>query len=330
MGEAAREAGATVSSLDIEQKFKTPLHLLKLRKLVADADILHTHMFHANIIGRICRPALNIDVLVNTIHNVFESQKSSQNPDAKMLQHYAYEYTASLCEFTSCVSRAAYDRFVDIGAVVPDQASVVYNGINTEKFRPSPSSRKKIRDSHDVSNDFIWLSVGRFFEQKDHATLLRAFAMMEHDNARLWLVGHGKLREELEALVQDLSLGNQVELLGTVGDVDTYMATADGFALSPRWEGFGIVFAEAQATELPVVSTNVGGIPEVVEDQESGLLVPPETPDALSSALDRVTGMSQASRQEMGRKGRTMVNEKFSSPTIADEWEQRYRKLINS
>ena len=330
MGEAARNAGAKISSLNIKQKIEAPLRLLNLRGLVGNADVLHTHMFHPNIIGRVCRPVLDVDVLVNTIHNVFESEESFRNPSVKTLRNYTYEYTSGRCDFTSCVSQAAYNRFVDVKAVVPERAGVIYNGVNTEKFSPSPNARESIRESKDISNEFVWLSVGRFFEQKDHATLLKAFARMEQKNVRLWLVGHGELREKLETLVRNLSLEDRVQFLGTVDDVAAYMAAADGFALSPKWEGFGIVFAEAQASELPVVSTNVGGIPEVVEDEESGFLVPPETPDAVAAALDHVTGMSQTSRRKIGAKGRANVKENFSLPTIADEWEQRYRELTNN
>lgn len=329
MGEAAREVGAKVSSLNIERKFRSPLHLPKLRRLVGDVHVLHTHMFHPNIISRICEPFLNFDVLVNTIHNVFESEKSYKNPNKKTLRNYAYQYTKSKCDFVSCVSREAYDRFTDIGAVTPKQADVVYNGIDTENFSLSPSVREEVRNGHNISDEFVWLSVGRFFEQKDHRTLLRAFAMMEHDDARLWLIGHGELRPRLEALVNELSLQNRVEFLGTVEDVADYMAAADGFTLSPKWEGFGIVFAEAQASELPVVSTNVGGIPEVVEDRKSGILVPSESPDELSAALDRVTGMPQISRQKMGKTGRAKIDENFSSSVIASEWEQHYYRLVN-
>lgn len=328
MGEAAREAGATVSTLNINNKLTAPVRLMKLRKLVGNVDILHTHMFHANIMGRICRPGLNIGALVNTIHNVFESGESFRNPDSKTLRNYAYEYTTNRCDFTSCVSREAYDRFIDLSAITPEQAGVVYNGVDTTEFQPSETQREEIRNAHNISDEFVWLSVGRFFEQKDHKTLLKAFQSVEADNARLWLIGHGELREELERLAQKFNLSDRIGFLGTVDDVAAYMAAADGFTLSPRWEGFGIVFAEAQASELPVVATDVGGVPEVVDHGRTGLLVPPETPVALSAALNEVTAMSSASRQAMGEEGRAYVKQTFSLPTIADEWEQHYNELI--
>lgn len=328
MGEKARAAGASVMSLEITQKSRAPLHLLKLRRIVGEADILHTHMYHANLIGRLCRPFLSVDTLVNTIHNVFESGHSYTNPEKKTGRNYAYQFTSNLCDFTSCVSLEAHNRFVDIGVLNPDTADVVYNGIDTEKFHPSPASRKTIRQKHGVSDEFVWLSVGRFFEQKDHATLLKAFAKMGTPKRRLWLVGHGDLRDQLEGLAEELGIENRVNFLGTVKDVAKYMAAADGFTLSSKWEGFGIVFAEAQASELPVVATDVGGIPEVVQDGEGGFLVPPERPDRLATELDRVTAMPAEKRKAIGERGREHVSRNFGISTVATEWERVYRDLL--
>jgi glycosyltransferase involved in cell wall biosynthesis len=328
MGEKAREAGATVTSLNVEEKWRAPIRLLRLRHLVGDADIFHTHMFHANLIGRLWRPFLSIEALVNTIHNVFESRSAYTNPRKKTIRNYAYEFTRNRSDFTSCVSLEAYNRFVDIGALSPDTASIVYNGVDTEKFQPSPSARERVRERHDIADEFVWLSVGRFFEQKDHATLLSAFERMEALDTYLWLIGHGELRSELAEKTERLGIEHRVRFLGTVDDVAEYMAAADGFTLSSKWEGFGIVFAEAQACGLPVVATDVGGIPEVVKDGESGFLVPPENPQRLATALDRIVRMPTKKRSELGTHGRQNVEQNFSITAIADQWEEIYRNLV--
>jgi glycosyltransferase involved in cell wall biosynthesis len=154
------------------------------------------------------------------------------------------------------------------------------------------------------------VAVGRLVEKKGFADLVEAAARLAGDRPldRVLVVGDGPLRGELEATVARLGLGEAVELPGAVGQdglVERYRA-ADVFCLSSFAEGVPVVLMEAMACELPVVAPRINGIPELVEDGVSGLLVPPARPDALADALAVLAGEPER-RAAMGRAGRARV-----------------------
>lgn len=161
------------------------------------------------------------------------------------------------------------------------------------------------------------LSVGRLVEKKGFDDLLRAISLARH-RCRLVIVGDGPLRQELEDLVSKLGIADRVRMLGALdhdSSLDWYKR-ADIFVLACKVARDGdrdsmpVVTKEAMAAGLPVISTSEVGVPEMVDDEKTGLLVPPSDPEALAAALDQLLADS-ALRQEMGRLGRQVVVERF-------------------
>jgi glycosyltransferase involved in cell wall biosynthesis len=136
----------------------------------------------------------------------------------------------------------------------------------------------------------LLVACGRLTRQKDHATLLAAFARVrrEHPSATLWIVGEGELRGALEADVAARGLSGAVWLPGFQPNPYPFMAAADLFVLSSRWEGFGNVVVEAMALGAPVVATDTHGPRAILEDGVSGVIVPPEDEGRLAAALLRL------------------------------------------
>jgi glycosyltransferase involved in cell wall biosynthesis len=148
--------------------------------------------------------------------------------------------------------------------------------------------------------------VARFRPQKGHTDLLAAFALVRSqvEDARLILVGDGKLASELRRQAEELDLSESVEFRGTADDVWSQLAEAHVFALASLYEPLGIAVLEAMAAGLPVVATAVGGIPELVEPGRTGVLVPPGSPVAMANELtklltdpERRSRMSSAARR---------------------------------
>src|SRR5262249_49372094 len=139
-------------------------------------------------------------------------------------------------------------------------------------------------------NEIVILTVGALAERKGHSTLLQAAAQLQQKGLRLryLICGDGPLRTALEYESQLLGLMENVHFLGFCPDIVNYLAVADVFVHVPLWEGLGIAVIEALAAGLPVVASRVGGIPELVKDGHSGLLVPPQEPDALTTAITRM------------------------------------------
>ena len=172
------------------------------------------------------------------------------------------------------------------------------------------------------------LAVARLIEQKDQATLLHAFArvLATAPDARLAVLGWGRLEGQLRALVSQLGLDGSAYLLGRV-DPRAWLERADVFAHSPRWEGFGIVLLEAMLAGLPVVATRVSAIPEIVIDGETGLLVPPGDVAAFAAALASLLG-DEERRTRFGRAGRERARSEFSVARMADRTIALYEGVV--
>jgi glycosyltransferase involved in cell wall biosynthesis len=324
MGLEARRIGIPTESLEMRRGFPDPRGLLRLVRLVRawQPDVLHSHMVHANLMARALRLFVRIPVMVSTIHSLHEGGR---------LRMAAYRLTNGLVDQMTIVSEAAAKRFVTEGIIPQELLRVVPNGVDTDRFRNVPASaRESIRRSLQLEHEFLWLAVGRFEIPKDYPNMLRGFARVRERNpeAVLLLVGQGSLQEETEALAQALGLGTRVRFVGVRHDVPELMSAADGYVMSSAWEGMPVVLLEAAAAGLPIVATSVGGVQEVVCDQESGFLVPPGDPEALGRAMLRLMGLSGAQRDSMGERGREHVGSRYGLSRVVEQWENLYREVL--
>ncbi|HSQ22750.1 MAG TPA: glycosyltransferase family 4 protein, partial [Coriobacteriia bacterium] len=213
-----------------------------------------------------------------------------------------------------------------LGVLAGRLTTTVYNGIATPSAWPAPGEfRSELGLSEGVP---LGLSIGRFHEQKDQATLLRAWSLVRDrlPDAVLALIGAGELEDEVHALAASLGLAESFRLLAPRTDLAPAYADADVFVLSSRWEGLPYVVLEAMSFGLPVVSTRVDGIPEAVTDGESGLLVPPGDPESLASAIVGLLGDPDV-RARMGAAGEAAVRERFGLERMADELVAVYRSV---
>jgi glycosyltransferase involved in cell wall biosynthesis len=174
----------------------------------------------------------------------------------------------------------------------------------------------------------IVLSAGRLEEPKDQSTLLRAWRVVaaSHPDALLVIVGSGSLESRLRGEIAAHAAGRSIRLIGPRATLAEAYADADVFALSSRWEGLPYVLLEAMACGLPVASTNVDGIPEAVVDEVSGLLVPPQEPTALGTAIERLVADPEL-RGRLGAAGRERVGVEFTLERMIARVAGAYREL---
>lgn len=284
-------------------------------------QILHSHMVHANLLARLARPLGQVPVLICTVHTINEGGR---------WREWAYRLTDPFCDLTIQVSRAGLERYVRIGAVPRHKIRFIPNGVDTNRFRPDPEARGRLREELKLGDAFIWLAVGRFEEAKDYPNMLQAFAEVLHvrEDVVLLIAGQGSQREKAQCLAEKLGIGSKVLFLGVRKDIPDLMNAADAYVMSSAWEGMPIVLLEAGAVGLPIVATDVGGNREVVVDGKSGFLVPPKDPDALARAMLRLMDLSPEERRSMGEYGRTHIEESYSLERVVDQWETLYRELI--
>ena len=169
------------------------------------------------------------------------------------------------------------------------------------------------------------ISVGRLAEAKDQSTLLSAIDVLEKQgrNIYLILVGNGEMQIPLEKEISQKRLKDCVYLAGGRSDVYQLLPGADAFILSSKREGFPMSILEAMASGLPVIATNVGGIPEVIKDEQNGILVSPQDQNALANAICRVLDDSTLA-SKLARRARTTVELSYSIRAVAKAYSGIY------
>ena len=281
--------------------------------------VVHAHMVHANIFARLSRIFLPIPKLICTAHSNNEGGK------VRML---AYRATHYLSDLTTNVSQSASDSFETLGAVPKNGITTIYNGIDLERFQRNEQANLEVRLALGLSdNDLMLLAVGRLHEAKDYPNLFHAIEILlkqddEHKNIHLFVVGYGDLRSELEHLLAEKKLSTQVHLLGRRSDIPQLMSAADLFILSSAFEGFGLVVAEAMASNTFVVATDCGGVKEVMGN--TGILVPPKDSVALSEGLITAINLAQPDIIENNIKAFKYVKKNFDLQLIIDKWLELY------
>jgi glycosyltransferase involved in cell wall biosynthesis len=178
------------------------------------------------------------------------------------------------------------------------------------------------------ANAPLVLAIGRLIEQKDHATLLEAFARVRRTrpDARLAILGWGPLEAQTKELVRRLGLDDATLVLGRVEPRD-WLARADVFAHTSQWEGFGIVLLEAMLARLPVVATRVSAIPEIVVDGETGLLTPAGDDAAVADSLGRLLD-DVALRRRLGEAGLNRAHAEFSVQCMVEQTMRVYDEAL--
>lgn len=283
-------------------------------------QFVHAHMVHANLLARVARIFVRIPVLVCTAHSINEGGRARE---------IAYRATDFLSDMTSQVSSAGLSRYVREHVVPADKIRFIPNGVSLSRFSLRHDERCRLRCALGVDDAFVWLSVGRFENPKDQLTLIKAFSLVKNcRKAVLLLVGDGSQRGWSEDCVRDLGLEHRVMFLGIRNDVSELMSASDAFVLSSRWEGMPLVLLEAAAVGLPVVASDVGGVPEVVVNGVSGFLVPPSQPEALSIEMSKLMSMSSNELEIMGQAGSQYVGNCFSLDSVTSQWEDLYLELL--
>ena len=243
-----------------------------------------------NVWGRIFGAATRVPVVIGSLRN-----------------RVARQYDNWLWHLNRCMvvnAESLKDLLAQDFAVDPNRVEVVPNGVDTGYFSPDLSHR-------DARPSLIY--VGRLVEQKDPLTLLKAFqsVVKRMPDAGLIMVGNGHLRPQIDDFVRSNELESSVTVLNGTEDIRSHFREAWGFVLPSLFEGSPNVVLEAMACGLPIVSTRVDGVPELVTDGETGFLVEPKDPDSLAQAMIKLLSNDETCR-EMGKKARETVMREFS------------------
>jgi glycosyltransferase involved in cell wall biosynthesis len=225
------------------------------------------------------------------------------------------------------VGRTVKTALVENEGIPGNRIDVILNGIDTDRFAASAGVRAAVRAELGLAaGDYAVMMVARLDPIKDHATAVRACAQAAAavPNLRLVVVGDGPERAAVEGLVREMNLGGRVRLLGTRHDVPRLLTATDTLLLTSVSEGVPLTVIEAMATGVPVVSTDVGSVSDVVTHGVCGLLAPAREAAALAAHLETL-GKAPLLRVAMGDRGRARAVAELSEVAMAD----RYAELFD-
>lgn len=276
-------------------------------------DIIHSHMVHANILTRLVRLITPMKKLISTAHN------SNEGGWQRM---WVYRLTHNLANITTNVSKEASLSFEEKMAVPKGGMLTLYNGIDLNKYYWRKDARASLLKEFKISlEDNIILSVGRLTEQKDFPNLLHAIYELKNSSEikfKLLIAGDGEEKNNIMNLIQKLSLSDDVLLLGRRDDIPNLMSAADLFVLPSKYEGFGLVVAEAMACRCLVVATDSGGVSEVLNNNNF-LSLSSDSHD-LCNKIQYALTLDKDTRKNVIIKNLKHVEENFSLDSIIDKW----------
>ena len=275
-------------------------------------DVVHTHLYvlhYAFLAMLLCR----VPVRIHTVHTIAQKEVDRIG---KLIHWIVFRMgrvvPVSISLEVANTVRVLYGRGI--------RTPVIYNGIPTVRFVREAGLRV-VKDGKNV----VLLNIGRFVPLKGHLLLIEAFCLSikEYPWMQLWLVGDGESRTAMEKAVSEKGLQGKISFLGIREDVPNLLAECDLFVLTSNYEGFSLTVSEAMAAGKPVVSTRVGGVPELIEDGLTGFLVPPHDSKALSQAILQLAKDINL-RQKMGKAGQKKALKRFDISRTARGYEALY------
>jgi len=281
-------------------------------------DVVHTHSTEAGIVGRFAAAIAGVPHVVHTVHGVpfTDDRTAALNWFVLACERVAANYTDRIVTNADVIAEEYLER--DIGT--REQYTTIYSGVELDSFRAAkpaedlPGKRPRV------------VMIGRLADGKGFDVMLDAAELVCEDDASVCFVGTGPLYDSLSEQIADHELSDSVFLTGYRDDVPNVLAASDVLVLPSFREGTPRVITEAMASGLPVVATDIAGIPEQVEDGESGYLIPTGDADVLADRLDELLSDRQL-RERMGQRGYER-SKQFSVEAMLDELDGLYRELL--
>jgi glycosyltransferase involved in cell wall biosynthesis len=316
--------GITVTTLSRRAGFHPSLglHIARFARRER-ASILHCHQYSPFVYGRVAtmlHPGLR---LVFTEHGRLTDGPPS--PKRRLVNPILGRLRGSLF----AVSRALRQSMIEEGFPA-HRLKVIHNGIDPG-HPPDESARQLVRNRFGLpSGTTVIGTVARLDPIKDLKALIQAFAIVRQTvrDIELVIIGDGPERQSLEAFGRTQGLSDAIHFWGSRNEARTLLHAFDIHVNSSLFEGISLTILEAMAAGLPVVATRVGGTPEVVVNEVSGLLVPPRDAAALATAMLSLT-LNPARRRALGRTARLAVERDFAIDRMVDDYAQEYLRVAS-
>lgn len=311
---AERAAAENFITYDVKMRGGADLiavwQMLKIIKNNA-YDVVNTHSGHDSLLGGFAGRLAKKPLVVRTRHLALAITSLATY---KWLPHKVVT-----------VSKWVENYLVSVG-VPAENVKTIYTGIEAALKIENPSLRKELNLADD---DILAVTVAILRYEKGHKNLIDAAIPLFEKYPKLHLIfaGDGPIFEELKNYISELNLTERIHLLGLRKDIPNVLQSCDFFALATRQEALGTSFIEAMNSGLAVIGTAVDGVPEVIQNEKNGILVPAKNPEALRNALELLI-VDTNLRKQMGKTGKEITQTKFSVVKMAEEMESFYLQSI--
>ena len=323
IGREIQKTGVSFSELGLSPGLRRPFDVFRLRNhLRALApQIVHTFLLPASLYGRAAAMLAGVPIVIGTEVNIYEHKRWHHGLAERMLMRGTDAVVAS--------AESVRDFYIRQVHADPAKVEVIYNAVDWSQL-DTTRTRGEMRASIGVPGDVLVAGIiARLTEQKAHRILFEALAgHADLAHLHLVVVGDGELRHDLRSRVAALGLDSRVHFLGARRDLGDVLGAIDMFVMPSFWEGLPLSMVLAMGAGLPVVATRVAGIPEVVKDGETGLLVAPGDAAALGAALARLTADPTLGTR-LGTAARTFVRPRFGVDGYLASVTSLYDRLLS-
>lgn len=331
IGSSLKDNGITVISLGLNSVLGLPLVFFRLRKLLNDfrPDIVHTWMYHADLIGGVAAYSLGIK---NIIWGVRSTDITKGGSKVTLV-------IRKLCAFLSSVipkrilfaAKGSRDVHLGVG-YDPLLMQVIPNGYDLSCYTGNKSAGKVLRQSLGIyDNELVFISIGRYSPVKDHATFIRSACLLleQHNNIKFMMLGRDITIENdvLMSIINAKGFSDKFMMLGERPDVPVCLAASDIFCLHSVTEGFPNVLAEAMASSLVCVATDVGDAAMLLNTPS--MVVTPSCPKQLAEVMSKALNKTYSERERIGHINCNRIYESFSMQVVSGQYLKLYQELSN-
>ena len=317
VGGAIRAMGVSTVDLEMTARWRVDAGWRLYRLLRSERPaILHTWLFHANVMGRLIGRLAGVPIVLSG-----ERTMGMENA----WRYRVNRFTDGLADRVVCVSEEVARFCVEEVGTPRDKVTVIPNGVDVKRYADLPDVAEARSQLGMPQEKPLVGTVARLEPAKRMDVLLQTMALVP--TASAVIVGDGRQRSALETLAEQLKLADRVWFVGHREDVRCWLAALDLFVLCSDREGMPNAVLEAMAAGLPVAATAVGGVPEVVVDGVTGVLVPPGEPATLAEAVAGLLGDKEL-RRRMGEAGQRRIEECFSVERTVERTEALYEELL--
>jgi glycosyltransferase involved in cell wall biosynthesis len=319
---------SSVNYLEYERnKIFSVIKFIKIIQRISPS-IIHTHSFLPGLWTRLLKIAMKNIQIISTIHSPYPYFKDLdvRSRAKRALEVWTINFSNSK---VICVSEFVRQYLIHQTTIKAEKLCVIYNGIPIDKFDHKFKSNVEMKNIFKNNETLVLIYAGRLSEEKGLDILLKAFSILRFHmhNIKLLILGDGPLKSYLQDLSSSLKINDSVKFLGFKKEIMQYLLQSDLYISCSRFEGLPMSILEALSANLPVIATNVGGIPEVIKNDVHGILIEPNNPELLAKTIRNLLS-SERELDKFKKNGRERVSDFFDIKKCIQNYERLYLHIL--